>query len=253
MNRTILLIVLITALSTSAFSQKRPAAARAKPRVAPAAKSSEVGQTAIVIDETLSVLRKNPSLFSESVHRMSRGRKVQILGVTEADGVRFYKVTVPPKNFGWVQSDAVFGKFRAGDEERLSKLVQASTGFDQIEIAQQFFELYPNSKSKPVLLLLYGDLLEEAAAGLSKQASSRLVRREMAASAAPMHSYYLNFSYLDRYRKLGIIYLFDPTLRQYHYDGASWKEIIAKFPSSPEAAEAVKRLETLRTKMEKKL
>ena len=252
MKRTTLLFTLIAALSVSALSQKRPSPAGTKVRATATTRSSEIGQSAIVIDETLSVLRKNPSLFSDSVHRMSRGRKVQILGVTEADGVKFYKVTVPPKNFGWVQSDAVFGRFRQSDEERLSKLVQASTGFDQIEIAQHFFALYPDSKIKPALLLLYGDLLEEAAAKLSKDASSRLVRREMAASAAPMHSYYLNFSYLDRYRKLGVIFLFDPALRQYHYDGASWKEIIARYQTSPEASEAAKRLETLKIKMEKK-
>jgi hypothetical protein len=250
MRKLGLIFILIAGLSANVAAQKRPAAG-ARTKHTAAAKSPEIGQSAVVIDETLSVLRKNPSLFSESVHRMSRGRKVQILGVTEADGVKFYKVTVPPKNFGWVQADAVFGRFRAGDEDRLSKLVQASAGFDQIEIAQQFFTLYPDSKIKPALLLLYGDLLEEAAAKLSKDASSRLVRREMAASAAPMHSYYLNFSYLDRYRKLGVIFLFDPALRQYHYDGASWKEIISRFPTSPEAAEATKRLETLRTKMGK--
>ncbi|MBK9216895.1 MAG: SH3 domain-containing protein [Chloracidobacterium sp.] len=246
------LIIIVTAgLCATMSAQKKSAGVAAKPRVA-ATKSAEIGQSAIVIDETLSVLRKNPSLFSEAVHRMSRGRKVQILGVTEADGVKFYKVTVPPKNFGWVQADAVFGKFRASDEDRLSKLVQASSGFDQIEIAQQFFALYPNSTTKPALLLLYGDLLEEAAAKLSKEAASRLVRREMAASAAPMHSYYLNFSYLDRYRKLGVTFLFDPGTRQYHYDGASWKEVASRFATSAQAAEANKRLETLKMRMEKK-
>ncbi len=250
MRKLGLVFILIAALSVAAAAQRRPAGT-AKPRPAAAAKSPEIGQTAVVIDETLSVLRKNPSLFSESVHRMSRGRKVQVLGVTEADGVKFYKVTVPPKNFGWVQADAVFGRFRYGDEERLSKLVQATDSFDQIEIAQQFFALYPDSRLRPALLLLYGDLLEEAALKLTKDAGSRLSRREMAASAAPMHSYYLNFSYLDRYRKLGIIFLFNPSTRQYHYDGAAWKEIGSRFSASPEAAEAIKRLESLKVKMEK--
>ncbi len=245
-----LIILVMAGLSVTVIAQRKPVAVGSKSRVA-AARAPEIGQTAIVIDETLSVLRKSPSLFSESVHRMGRGRKVQILGVTEADGVKFYKVTVPPKNYGWVQADAVFGKFRSTDEDRLSKLVQASTGFDQIEIAQQFFALYPDSTAKPALLLFYGDLLEEAAAKLSKEAASRLVRREMAASAAPMHSYYLNFSYLDRYRKLGIIFLFDPATRQYHYDGASWKEITTRFAASSQFTEATKRLETLKLKMGK--
>lgn len=74
---------------------------------------------------------------------MRRGRKVQIQGVTEADGVKFYRVTAPPAQFGWVQADAVFGKFRSGDEERLSRFVQAETGFDQIETAIEFLSFTP--------------------------------------------------------------------------------------------------------------
>ena len=58
-------------------------------------------------------------------------------------------------------------------------------------------------------------------------------------------------SRLDRYRKLGIVFLFNSAAKQFHYDGASWKEIVAKFSSSTEAAEAQKRLDTLKVKMEK--
>ena len=244
-----LLIAVVFAANTSA--QKRLATPTTKPKTPAVKRSGEIGQTAVVVDETLSVLRKEPSLFSESVHRMQRGRKVQILGVAEADGVKFYKVTAPPTNFGWVQSDAVFGKFRPADEERFARLVQASNGFDQIEIATQFFELYPDSKFRPSILLLFGDLLEEVSAKLSKDATSRLSRKEMAASAAPLHSYYLNFVSLDRYRKLGILFLFNSTAKQFHYDGSSWKEIVTKFPASTEAAEAQKRLDSLKNKMEK--
>jgi len=247
---TLLLVTVVFCGSLNAQQRKRSSVVT-KPKVAAAQKSSEIGQTAVVIDETLSVLRKNPSLFSESVHRMSRGRVVQILGVTEADGVKFFRVTVPPKNFGWVQADAVFGKFRPGDEERLATLVQALDGFDQIEAAKEFFELYPTSKLRPSILLLYGDLLEELSVKLSKDATRRLKRSEMAASAAPLHSYYLNFVSLDRYRKLGVVFLFNSTSKQFHYAGSSWKEIIAKFPTSPEAAEAQKRLDALQIKMEK--
>ena len=244
------LIISIVVFGTSVSAQKRLASHPAKPKSA-AVKSAEIGQTAIVIDETLSVLRVTPSLFADSIQRMRRGRKVQILAVTEADGVKFYKVTAPPTNYGWVQADAVFGKFRAGDEERLARLTQAANGFDQIEIAIDFFKLFPNSKLKPSILLLFGDLLEEVATKLSKDANSKLKRSEMAASAAPLHSYYLNFVSLDRYRKLGILFLFNSTTRQFHYDGASWKEITAKFGGSPEADEAKKRLDSLKLKMEK--
>jgi hypothetical protein len=55
------------------------------------------------MDETLSVLRVTPSLFADGVQRMRRGREVRILGATEADGVKFFKVTAEPKNYGWVR------------------------------------------------------------------------------------------------------------------------------------------------------
>lgn len=212
--------------------------------------SLETGKTAIIIDETLSVLRSTPSLFSDPIQRMRRGRKVQIQAVAEADGVKFYRVTAPPASSGWVQADAVFGKFRPNDEQRLAALMQASAGFEQIEVAVQFFDLYPESKLRPSILLLFGDLLEEQAPKLSRDALSRLSRKEMAASGAPLHSYYLNFVSLDRYRKLGINFLFNTATRQFHYDGATWREIIAKFPLSPEAVEAKKRLDALRAKLE---
>lgn len=229
---------------------RRPSPA-AKVKSTAVQKSREIGRTAVVIDETLSVLRMKPSFFSESIQRMRRGRKVQILGVAEADGVKFYRVSAPPNSSGWVQADALFGKFRTGDEERLARLIQASDGFDRIELASAFFEIYPESQFRPSILLLFGDLLEETAVKLSKDASSKLSRREMAASAAPLHSYYLNFVSLDRYRKLGILFLFNSTTKTFHYDGASWKDIAKKYPGATEAVEAQKRLDSLKLKMEK--
>ena len=167
------LFLIIAGFAGQLLAQSKKPAVQAKGK-SPTVRSAEIGQSAIVVDETLAVLRKMPSLFSESVHRMSRGRKVQIQGVAEADGVKFYKVTVPPTNYGWVQADAVFGRFRANDEERLAKLVQAADGFELVEIAGQFFTLYPNSKFKPSLLLLFGDVLEEIAV-------KTLERRDIAA------------------------------------------------------------------------
>ncbi len=244
------LVFLICVLLLCAFEAEAQKRRASKPPTSVATKPREIGQTAIVLDETLSVLRMSPSLFAEAVQRMRRGRTVRILGVTEADGVRFFKITAPPGNFGWVQADAVFGKFRPADEERLARLVQASTGFEQIELATFFFELYPASQFRPSILLLFGDLCQETAVRLSREATSRLDRREMAASAAPMHSYYLNYVSLDRYRKLGITFRFNPASRSYYYDGASWREIVEKYASAPEAVEARKRLDSIRERAE---
>ena len=41
--------------------------------------------------------------------------------------------------------------------------------------------------------------------------------------------------------------MFDRASKQFHYDGAAWREIIRRYPNSPEAAEARKRLEGLPT------
>ena len=238
---TSLALVLVCVVSVEA--QKRRPSSKVN--------SVESASTAFVIDETLSVLRSRPSLFAEPVQRMRRGRRVQILGSTEADGVRFYKVSAPPARFGWVQAEAVFRKSRFDDEERLARLVQAADGFDQIELARAFLNLYPTSKFRPQVLLLLGDLLEEVAAKLSRDATSRLSRREMSASGAPLHSYYLNFNMIDRYRRLGVIFLFNPSTRTFHYDGASWKEIGRRFSATTEAAEAAKRLTSLQLKMDR--
>lgn len=243
-------LFLLTAVFVSdAFAQQRRSGSS---RLSPAAnqRPREVGQTGFVVDETLSVLRTEPSLYAEPIQRMRRGRAVRILAVSEVNGVRFYRVAAPPSSAGWVQAEAVFGKFRSGDEERLVRLVQASDGFEQIEIAVEFFNLFPGSKFKPAVLLLFGDLLEVTAAKLSRDAANRLSRAEMAATAAPLHSYYLNFVSLDRYRKLGIVFLFNPSTRTYHYDGAGWRTIMSKFPASQEAAEAQKRLDQLKQKLE---
>lgn len=236
------IFVCLTVLVADSYSQTRRTAAP---------KSREIGQMAYVMDETLSVLRPKPSLFAVPMQRMRRGRVVRILGVSEADGVKFYRVTAIPTGSGWVQADAVFGKFREGDDARLARLVQSMNGFDQIETATEFFNLFPTSQFRAPILLLYGDLLEDTATKLSRDATRQLVRAEMAASAAPLHSYYLNYVSLDRYRRIGITFVFNPATKQFHYDGASWKELVLKHAGTNEAVEAQKRLDSLKEKMAK--
>jgi hypothetical protein len=246
-----LIVLCMFLFAFEAPAQKRKPAPKPKPsNIIQTPKIT--GNAAVVIDETLGVLRVRPSLFSDAVQRMRRGRKVQIIGEREADGVKFYRISALPKVSGWIQTDAVFGKFRRGDDERLARLVQASNGFDQLEVAVQFLEMYPESALRPAILLLFGDLAEEIAVTLSRNAAKRLSRREMAATGAPLHSYYLNFVSLDRYRKLGVIYLFNSDTKNFHYNGETWKEIIKKNPNTNEAAEAQKRLDSLKEKLESK-
>lgn len=241
-----LLIFFISAFDVEA--QRRGVSRKSKTPAKPEIK----GDKAIVVDERLAVLRKSPSLYAESFQRMRRGREVFINQTKVAEGVTFYRVTVPPGRIGWVQADAVVGNSRKGDDLRLARLVQASEEFDRIERASIFLEMYPRSELRPLVLLLFGDLMEEVAIKLSRRATRSLDKNEMAASGAPLHSFYLNYSYLDRYRKLGVVFLFNARTKQYHYDGKTWKELVRRYQKSAEAIEARKRLDDLQKKLEKR-
>lgn len=231
-TKLILLSLLIAALFGTAGGQKRVA---------------DSGR-AVVVDERLAVLRAAPGFFARPLQRLGRGREVTVSGSRKVDGAVFLKVAVGPRP-GWIQGEAVAGRFRLGDDERLLRLVGASAGFAAIQRAQIFLRYFPDSRLRPAMLLLFGDLVEEEAAGLSRQATRRLKNAEMAASGAPLHSFYLNFAPLDRYRRLGIVFLLNPATLRFHYDGAVWREIVAKHPASPERGEAEKRLADLKSKM----
>ena len=227
------------------------ASAQNRRRIPPKTKNSIVvkaNNTAVVVDERLAVLRVEPGFSAKPVQRMRRGRVVMISGSRDAEGVTFYRINAAP-NYGWIQAEAVVGRFRRGDDARLAKLVQSSEGFEQIERAMIFLETYTDSSLRPAILLLLGDLMEETALKLSTEATRRLERREMAASGAPLHSFYLNYVSLDRYRRIGINFVFNSNTKLFHYDGAGWREIIKKFPQTAEAVEAQKRIDSLNEKM----
>lgn len=225
------------------------AQARRSTQKTPMVKRAVAPATAVVVDERLSVLRFEPSLYAIPMQRMRSGRTMQITGEKTADGVKFYRVQLPPEKTGWVQADAVVTNARIGDDERLARLIRASEGFDQIELATIFLENFPKSVFRPAILLLLGDLLEETAQRLAREAFRRLDQNHIQASGAPVHSFYLNYSGLDRYRRLGVNFVFASETKQFHHDGAAWREIVQKHPNSAEAVEARKRLESLTTAM----
>jgi hypothetical protein len=54
---------------------------------------------------------------------------------------------------------------------------------------------------------------------------------------------------LDRYRRQGIDFVFDEQAKQFHYDGAAWRELVRRYPRSAEATEARQRLASLNKKI----
>jgi hypothetical protein len=97
------------------------------------------------------------------------------------------------------------------------------------------------------VLLIYAQAAEDAPSHLSLDASRRLDEKEMDAGGAPLFSYFLNFNELDRYNRQGITFVFERSGKQFHYDGEAWQELVHRYPRSPEAAEARKRLEAARS------
>lgn len=207
------------------------------------------GPLAIVVDERLSALRVAPNLSATLIQRLGRGRFVAIIArKRNQDGLVFYRVQVTKRRNGWIQSDAVISSSRTADDARLLRLIRSSEDFDLIARARIFLEAFPTSPLRPAVLLLYGDEAEGICARLSREAGRRLDQKEM---VAPEFSYYLNYNALDRYNRQNAHFVFDARAKQFHYDGAAWREIVRRYPKSPEAAEARQRLERLASFLKK--
>lgn len=213
-----------------------------KPRVPPG------GHLAVVADERLAALRSTPDPRGRLLRRLSRGRFVSIRGSSRSrDGLVFYQVFVTRRTSGWLQSDAVVSSWRAGDDDRLVRLLDGADEFDRVARAKIFLDLFARSPLRPKVLMIYGDAAEEAANKLSREAERRFERRELPSAGAPEFSYYLNFSSLDRYNRQGIVFTFDRSAKKFHYEGWAWREVLRRHPNSAEASAAQQRLAAIAT------
>jgi hypothetical protein len=204
------------------------------------------GRVGIVVDERLSALRATPELSGTLLRRVSRGGLVAITGArSNREGITFYKVHVTRRTSGWMQRNAVVSPTRSGDDARLLRLIKGSDDFDRVARARIFLDNFTFSKLRPEVLLIYAEAAEDVAKHLSREASRKLNEREMNAGGAPLFSYFLNFNGLDRYNRQGITFVFDVREKRFRYDGEGWQELIHRYPRSPEAAEARKRLEAI--------
>lgn len=205
------------------------------------------GRVAVVVDERLAALRATPELSGILLRRMGRGSFVSIKGEKRSrDGVGFYRVNVTSRTSGWIQRDAVVSPWRPGDDARLLRLIKGSQDFDRIARARIFLDNFTFSVFRPEVLLIYSLAAEDIAGRLSREATRRLDDNEVNAGGAPLFSYVLNYSGLDRYNRQGVTFVFDAREKRLRYDGEGWQELVHRYPRSPEAAEARKRLELSR-------
>jgi hypothetical protein len=117
-------------------------------------------------------------------------------------------------------------------------LIVASEDFDCLARARIFLDFFPRSALRPAVLLLYAAAAEAAAEKLTREAARRLDANEMMAGGAPQLSYFLNYSGLDRYNRQGVRFVFDGQTGSIRYDGAAWREILRRYPRSPQAEQA---------------
>ena len=204
------------------------------------------GPIAVVVDERLSALRSTPQLSGKLLRRIGRGRLVAIRGAkTSQEGIVFFLVNVTSRTHGWIQREAVMSPSHPRDDHKLLNLIKNSAEFDRIARARVFLDQFPRSPLRSEVLLMLGDAAEEAAARLSRDAARRVNKDELQSSDAPLFSYFLNYTGLDRYNRQGVAFVFDSVTKQFHYDGTAWREILRRYPKSPEASEARKRLSEL--------
>lgn len=200
-------------------------------------------RAAIVVDERLAVLRSAPQVSAPLLKRLSRGRIITVIESRRSrEGLVFFRVAVTRRTRGWIQHEALISPRRNDDDARLLALINASRDFDRIARARIFLDAFPHSSLRPQVLLLFGDEAEKTAEKISREAVRRLDIAEMAATGAPIASYFLNYSGLDRYRRQGIVFTFDEASRQFHYEGAAWRELLRRYPATTEAMTARQRL-----------
>ncbi len=224
---TLLLHVILFQVDTSAQRRRPPTG----------------GRLAVVVDERLSTLRSTPQLSGKLLRRLGRGRLVAIRGIKRSqDGIVFFLVNVTARTHGWIQREAVVSASSQADEQRLFSLIKGSDEFDRIARARIFLDMFPRSSVRSEVLLMFGDAAEEAATRLSRDASRRINEGEIRLLDAPVFSYFLNYSGLDRYNRQGVGFIFARSTKRFHYDGTSWREIVRRYPKTPEATEARKRL-----------
>jgi hypothetical protein len=200
------------------------------------------GRIGVVVDERLAALRDSPRLNGKLIRRLGRGRLVAIKSLRKTDDAVFLLVNINSRTQGWIQREAVVSPWRLDDAERLFQLIKESAEFDQIVRARLFLDHFPKSTRRAEVLLLLGDAAEVISTKLSRDADRRFENE----SAAMKKSYYLNYSGLDRYNRQGVSFVFNEESQRLHYDGAAWRELVRRFPRSPQASAAVLRLGLLR-------
>ena len=195
------------------------------------------GRRGVVSDERLSALRVNPDMGARLIQRLRRGRVVGIITATQTkDGYRFFRVAVTRRTSGWVLAAAVTRSRVEPDGERLIQLIGEETDvFVRAKLAAMCAVEFRNTRLAPRALLLLGESADQAAKQVMRLAERRV------RSHPNRELLILNDVALDRYNRIGNRFRIEKDGNLY-YDGASYREIVRRYPKSEEAKLARERL-----------
>ena len=202
---------------------------------------------AIVVDDRLSALRRDPNVKSPVLRRLHTGRPVRIIESKKSgpDQSRFYRVAVTRRTRGWIHEAAIAVPGRRDDDDRLMKLIETATdSTERIALCKLFLEYFTRSALAPRAWLAMGEEADRAATTLTRNARRRLKTLGEGTTNASLRDYYLNDSGLDRYSRLRVVFDFKGSTSEYAYDGKAYREIVRRFPNSEEARIARGRLES---------
>jgi hypothetical protein len=208
------------------------------------------GQRAVVFDERISALRAQPDLKAPLRQRLRRGRVVGIVGATKnKSGGRFLRVAISRNTRGWILADAVARRGDLADAERLMGLIE-ETGddFTKIKLARLCADEYRATKFAPRALLILGKAAEGVADRLTREAKRRIGDEE-SIGGLKRRFYFMNYSGLDRYNRIGVTFDYDETEDRMIYDGKAYRELLRRYPRSWEANVARERLDQLEQKI----
>lgn len=246
-KRRILLAAVLTLLITTAAqaATRKTGQAHQQPQSIPSVRAARLVK-AFVVDDRLSVLRREADIRSQVVQRLRLGRPVYIIGSSSGVGgqPKCYRVAVTRRTRGWIHNSAVAIPGRAGEDKRLFQLAEnASDGFDRIALCLLMTENFRSSPLVPKALFAIAAEAERVAPVLSRRAAKRAATIDPRTAHAGLRDYYLNDAVLDRYSKLRVSFDFDEAAGQYVYDGWAYRTIIKRFPASEAAKIARERLE----------
>ncbi|MBZ5553482.1 MAG: hypothetical protein LAO21_12230 [Acidobacteriia bacterium] len=199
---------------------------------------------AYVFDDRFSVVRSRPDVEAPFLRRLRVGHRVFLpLGGPPSRNVKYRRVVVSRKFSGWILAAAVVAPGLPGDDERLFRHA-ASQSREKAMIALKILTThFDRTPLHAAALLRLGQLAEEEAGQLSVEANRKLAREERSLpEGLDEKELFANYRGLDRWASNGVRFIYHREKDRFVYHGEAYREIIRKFPGSPEAASARGRL-----------